>query len=336
MKHYSVMLNESIDGLDIKSDGIYVDATLGYGGHSSEILKKLDTGHLYCFDQDKEAIDYSKKRLSEIGDNFTIIKSNFVNLKDAGDPVTVGEAYSKAGADELVFLNFVNLKDKLKEQGVDKVDGILFDLGLSSPQIDDPKRGFTFMKDAPLDMRMDTSNDLTARDVVNNYSIEELTNIFFVYGEEKMARVIAKKIASERINNEIKTTKELVHIIEKAVGAKYFNKFHPERQIFQAIRIEVNSELSVLTSVLPDAISLLNKNGRISVITFHSLEDRIVKQIFKSNSEVDDLVKGLPDIPTSYLPKLRLINKKPILPSEDEIKENTRSKSAKLRIAERI
>ncbi len=307
MKHYSVMLNESIDGLDIKSDGIYVDATLGYGGHSSEILKKLDTGHLYCFDQDKEAIDYSKKRLSEIGDNFTIIKSNFVNLKD-----------------------------KLKEQGVDKVDGILFDLGLSSPQIDDPKRGFTFMKDAPLDMRMDTSNDLTARDVVNNYSIEELTNIFFVYGEEKMARVIAKKIASERINNEIKTTKELVHIIEKAVGAKYFNKFHPERQIFQAIRIEVNSELSVLTSVLPDAISLLNKNGRISVITFHSLEDRIVKQIFKSNSEVDDLVKGLPDIPTSYLPKLRLINKKPILPSEDEIKENTRSKSAKLRIAERI
>ena len=307
MKHYSVMLNESIDGLDIKSDGIYVDATLGYGGHSSEILKKLDTGHLYCFDQDKEAIDYSKKRLSEIGDNFTIIKSNFVNLKD-----------------------------KLKEQGVEKVDGILFDLGLSSPQIDDPKRGFTFMQDAPLDMRMDTSNELTAKDVVNNYSIEELTNIFFVYGEEKMARVIAKKIASERINNEIKTTKELVHIIERAVGAKYFNKFHPERQIFQAIRIEVNSELSVLTSVLPDAISLLNKNGRISVITFHSLEDRIVKQIFKSNSEVDDLVKGLPDIPTSYLPKLRLINKKPILPSEDEIKENTRSKSAKLRIAERI
>ena len=307
MKHYSVMLNESIDGLDIKSDGIYVDATLGYGGHSSEILKKLDTGHLYCFDQDKEAIDYSKKRLSEIGDNFTIIKSNFVNLKD-----------------------------KLKEQGVEKVDGILFDLGLSSPQIDDPKRGFTFMQDAPLDMRMDTSNELTAKDVVNNYSIEELTNIFFVYGEEKMARVIAKKIASERINNEIKTTKELVHIIERAVGAKYFNKSHPERQIFQAIRIEVNSELSVLTSVLPDAISLLNKNGRISVITFHSLEDRIVKQIFKSNSEVDDLVKGLPDIPTSYLPKLRLINKKPILPSEDEIKENTRSKSAKLRIAERI
>jgi len=307
MKHYSVMLKESIDGLDIQSDGIYVDATLGYGGHSSEILKRLDKGHLYCFDQDKEAIDYSKKRLAEISNNFTIIKSNFVNLKE-----------------------------KLKEQGIDKVDGILFDLGLSSPQIDDPKRGFTFMQDAPLDMRMDTSTNLTAKDVVNNYSIEELTNIFYVYGEEKMARVVAKKIAAERLNNEIKTTKELVKIIEKAVGAKYFNKTHPERQIFQAIRIEVNSELSVLSSVLPDAINLLNKNGRISVITFHSLEDRIVKQIFKSNSEVDDLVKGLPDIPDVYLPKLRLINKKPILPSEDEIKENSRSKSAKLRIAERI
>ena len=307
MKHYSVMLKESIDGLDIQSDGIYVDATLGYGGHSSEILKRLDKGHLYCFDQDKEAINYSKKRLAEISNNFTIIKSNFVDLKV-----------------------------KLKEQGIDKVDGILFDLGLSSPQIDDPKRGFTFMQDAPLDMRMDTSTSLTAKDVVNNYSIEELTNIFYVYGEEKMARVIAKKIAAERLNNEIKTTKELVKIIEKAVGAKYFNKTHPERQIFQAIRIEVNSELSVLSSVLPDAINLLNKNGRISVITFHSLEDRIVKQIFKSNSEVDDLVKGLPDIPDVYLPKLRLINKKPILPSEDEIKENSRSKSAKLRIAERI
>ncbi len=307
MKHYSVMLKESIDGLDIQSDGIYVDATLGYGGHSSEILKRLDKGHLYCFDQDKEAINYSKKRLAEISNNFTIIKSNFVNLKE-----------------------------KLKEQGIDKVDGILFDLGLSSPQIDDPKRGFTFMQDAPLDMRMDTSTNLTAEYVVNNYSIEELTNIFYVYGEEKMARVIAKKIAAERLNNEIKTTKELVKIIEKAVGAKYFNKTHPERQIFQAIRIEVNSELSVLSSVLPDAINLLNKNGRISVITFHSLEDRIVKQIFKSNSEVDDLVKGLPDIPDVYLPKLRLINKKPILPSEDEIKENSRSKSAKLRIAERI
>ncbi len=307
MKHYSVMLNESIEGLDIKSDGIYVDATLGYGGHSSEILKRLTTGHLYCFDQDKEAIDYSKKRLAKISNNFTIINSNFVELKD-----------------------------KLKEQGVERVDGILFDLGLSSPQIDDPKRGFTFMQDAPLDMRMNLSDKLTARDVVNYYSIEELINIFYIYGEEKMSKVIAKKIASERLNKEINTTKELVKIIEKAVGAKYFNKEHPERQIFQAIRIEVNRELSVLDCVLPDAINLLNRNGRMCVITFHSLEDRIVKHIFKRNSEVDELVRGLPDIPDTYLPKLKLINKKPMLPSEDEIKENSRSKSAKLRIVERI
>ncbi len=307
MKHYSVMLNESINGLDIKSDGIYVDATLGYGGHSEAILKQLTTGHLYCFDQDKEAIEYSKKRLSKVSDNFTIIKSNFVDLVK-----------------------------KLNEQGIDRIDGIIFDLGLSSPQIDDPKRGFTFMQDAPLDMRMDTSNTLTAAEVVNNYSIEELTNIFYIYGEEKLAKPIAKQIVAERLNKEIKTTSTLVKIIEKAVGAKYFNKNHPERQIFQAIRIEVNRELSVLSSVLPDAINMLNRNGRIVVISFHSLEDRIVKQIFKRNSEVDDLVKGLPDIPDNYLPKLKLVNKKPILPSEDEIKENTRSKSAKLRIAERI
>ncbi len=307
MKHYSVMLKESIDGLNIKENGIYVDATLGYGGHSSEILKKLKKGHLYSFDQDQEAIASSKKRLLEIGENFTIIYSNFVNMKE-----------------------------KLAEQGITKVDGILFDLGLSSPQIDNADRGFTFMNDAPLDMRMDTSSELTAAKIVNTYSIEELANIFFIYGEEKMSRVIAKKIVSERLNKEIKTTKELVKIIESAVGAKYFNKSHPERQIFQAIRIEVNGELDVLKKVLPDAISLLNKNGRISVITFHSLEDRIVKQIFKKESEVDELVKGLPVIPERFQPKLALINKKPILPTEDELKENSRSRSAKLRIVERI
>ena len=307
MKHYSVMLNESIDGLNIKSDGIYVDATLGYGGHSREILKKLTTGHLYCFDQDKEAIEYSKDRLAGVSDNFTIIYSNFVNLKE-----------------------------KLEEQGITKVDGILFDLGLSSPQIDDASRGFSFMQDAPLDMRMDKDNKLDAKKVVNTYSIEKLTDIFFLYGEEKMSKVIAKKIVSERLNREIKTTKELVKIIESAVGAKYFNKFHPERQIFQAIRIEVNSELTVLTEVLPDAIDLLNIGGRISVITFHSLEDRIVKQVFKKESEVDELVKGLPEIPPEYRPRLALINKKPILPSEEELKENSRSKSAKLRIVERV
>lgn len=307
MKHYSVLLTESIEGLNIKEDGIYVDATLGYGGHSSEILKKLTTGHLYSFDQDEEAIQDSKKRLMEIGNNFTIIYSNFVNMKE-----------------------------KLKEQGITKVDGIIFDLGLSSPQIDNKDRGFTFMTDAPLDMRMDTSQAITASTIVNTYSIEELSNIFFIYGEEKMSKVIAKKIVSERLKKEIKTTKELVKIIESAVGAKYFNKNHPERQIFQAIRIEVNGELDVLKKVLPDAINLLNKSGRISVITFHSLEDRIVKQIFKQNSEVDDLVKGLPIIPKEFQPKLKLINKKPILPSNVELEENSRSRSAKLRIVERI
>ncbi len=307
MKHYSVMLKEAIDGLDIKEDGIYVDCTLGYGGHSSEILKRLVAGYLYCFDQDEEAIKYSRERLKKIGKRFTIIQSNFVDLKK-----------------------------KLKEQKISKVDGILFDLGLSSPQIDDASRGFSFMQDAPLDMRMDKSNKLDAKKVVNTYSIEELTNIFFLYGEEKMSRMIAKKIVATRREKEINTTKELVKIIESAVGAKYFNKNHPERQIFQAIRIEVNSELTVLNEVLPDAIDLLNKGGRISVITFHSLEDRIVKQIFKKESEIDDLVKGLPEIPEKYLPKLKLINKKPILPSEEEIKENSRSKSAKLRIVERV
>lgn len=307
MKHYSVLLKESIDGLNIKPEGIYIDATLGYGGHSSEILKKLTTGHLYAFDQDIEAINYSEERLSKISNNFTIIHSNFVHIKE-----------------------------KMLELGVEKVDGILFDLGLSSPQIDDKDRGFTFMTDAPLDMRMDRSSTITAKDIINTYSIEKLSNIFFIYGEEKMSKFIAKKIVSERLTKEIKTTKELVKIIESGVGAKYFNKYHPERQIFQAIRIEVNSELTVLNSALPDAIDLLNKNGRISVITFHSLEDRIVKQIFKKESDIDELVKGLPEIPQEYQPKLKLVNKKPILPSTEELNENSRSKSAKLRIVERI
>lgn len=307
MKHYSVMLAEAIDGLNIKPDGIYVDGTLGYAGHSSEILKSLTTGHLYSFDQDEEAISYAKERLSKINDNFTIIHSNFANMKE-----------------------------KLTELGIDKVDGILFDLGLSSPQIDNAERGFTFMNDAPLDMRMDRTCKLTAEEVINTYTLDKLTDIFFIYGEEKMSKVIAKKIINERENKRIKTTKELVNIIERAVGAKYFNKSHPERQIFQAIRIEVNSELTVLKSVLPDAIELLKTNGRMSVITFHSLEDRIVKQLFKKESEIDDLVKGLPNIPEEYKPKIKLINKKPILPTPEEIKENSRSKSAKLRIIERL
>ncbi len=305
--HYSVLLNESIEGLNIKPDGIYVDATLGYAGHSSEILKRLTTGHLYAFDQDEKAIEYSFKKLDSIShDNFTIINSNFISLKE-----------------------------ELNKLGVEKIDGIMFDLGFSSPQIDDPTRGFSFMKDAPLDMRMNQNNKLSAYDVVNKYKEDDLTNIFYKYAEEKYSRSIARGIVN---NRPIDTTMELVEVIKKSVPTSYFIKKHPEREIFQAIRIEVNKELDVLQGVLPDAIEMLNKNGRICVITFHSLEDRIVKQEFKKNSQVDSLVSGLKEdeIPDEFKPKLRLVNKKPIEASEKELKENSRSKSAKLRIVERV
>ena len=304
--HYSVLLNESIEGLNIKSDGIYVDCTLGYGGHSSVILSKLTTGKLYCFDQDEEAIKYSKERLSKIGSNYQIIYSNFSNLKE-----------------------------KLNEIGVDKVDGILFDLGFSSPQVDDESRGFSFMKDAPLDMRMDTNQEFSAKDVVNDYSEDKLRQVFYKYGEEKFSNSIAHNIINSR---PISSTMELVKVIEKSVPYKYFKEHHPERKIFQAIRIEVNHELDVLESVLPDAVSLLNKGGRISVITFHSLEDRIVKQTFKNMSEVSEIFSGLreSDIPEEFKPTIKLINKKPILPSEKELNENSRSASAKLRVIERV
>lgn len=304
MEHYSVLLNETIDNLNLKENGIYVDATLGLGGHSSKILSSLTTGHLYAFDEDSKAILFSDERLKKIGTNYTLIKSNFVDLKV-----------------------------KLAELGVTKIDGIVFDLGVSSPQIDDATRGFSFSKDGILDMRMDTDATLSAEKVVNEYSKEALTDIFFSYGEEPKSRLIASKIVAYR---PIKTTLELVKIIESAVGANYFYKKHPERNIFQAIRIEVNKELSVLKEVLPDVLDLLKPEGRVAIITFHSLEDRIVKKFFKENSEVNELVKGLPTIPEAYKPKLKLITKKPILPSTQELAENSRSKSAKLRVAERI
>ena len=302
--HYSVLLNESIDLLNIKENGIYVDCTLGYAGHSKEILKRLKNGFLYAFDQDMEAIKYSEEELKKISNNF-----------------------------EIIHANFSSLKSELEKRGIDHVDGILFDLGFSSPQIDNESRGFSFMKDAALDMRMDQTNKKSAYDVVNNYNLEDLTNIFYKYAEEKYSRSIAKNIISSR---PINTTLELVDVIKKSVPVSYALTRHPERVIFQAIRIEVNNELGVLESTLPDAIDLLNKNGRIAVITFHSLEDRIVKHIFKSNSEVPDIVKGLPDIPDEYKPKIKLINKKPIVASDREINENSRSKSAKLRVIERV
>ena len=307
MKHVSVLLNESIVGLSIRESGIYVDATLGYAGHSKEILKRLKNGFLYAFDADLEAIQYSKKELETISGCFQIFHSNFASMKEC-----------------------------LKNVGVTEVDGILFDLGVSSPQIDEAERGFSFMQEAKLDMRMDQTQNFSAYDVVNTYSKEDLVSLFYTYAEETRSKFVAEAIIKYRETKVIETTTELVSIIESAVGAKYFYMKHPEREIFQAIRMEVNHELQVLENVLPEAISLLKNGGRICVITFHSLEDRIVKRIFKRLSEVDPMVQGLPEIPEAYQPKIKLITKKPILASEEEIKENPRSKSAKLRIIERV
>ena len=306
MKHYSVLKNEALNGLQIKENGIYVDATLGYAGDASEILKRIKRGKLFAFDRDEEALKYSDEVLQKLGNSYTLIHSDFVHMKE-----------------------------KLQELEIDKVDGILFDLGVSSPQLDE-NRGFSFMRDETLDMRMDRNSHITAQNIVNEYSYEKLKNIFYQYGEEKQSALIAKKIVEVRKTKQIKTTKELCDIICDSVGAKYYYKTHPERNIFQAIRIEVNEELTDLEKVLPDAISLLNPKGRLVVITFHSLEDRIVKQVFKKYSEVDKMVKGLPNIPSEYQPLIKLVNKKPILPSEQELEENTRSASAKLRIVERI
>jgi 16S rRNA (cytosine1402-N4)-methyltransferase len=307
MKHYSVLKNEVIDGLNINPDGIYVDATLGYAGDAKEILLRLRRGSLFAFDADEDAISYSNQELSKIGNNFKIIHSNFKNLKEC-----------------------------LLKENITKIDGIIFDLGLSSPQIDEASRGFSFMKDAPLDMRMDKDQKLSAKDIINTYSLNDLMTCFYTYGEEKYSKNIAKTIIKERETKPITSTLELVEIIKKSVPFKYFIKNHPERQIFQAIRIEVNDELNILKPTLEDAIDMLNPKGRICVITFHSLEDRIVKQVFKANSEINPLVKGLPEIPSEYKPLIKLINKKPILPSTKELDENSRSKSAKLRIIERI
>lgn len=302
--HYSVLKEELLEGLNIQDGKIYVDATIGYAGDSKEILKQIPNGFFYGFDQDEKAVKYSTNVLTEIGNNFKIFNTNFVNMDE-------------------VF----------EEEEIKEVDGIIFDLGFSSPQIDDEKRGFSFMHDGPLDMRM-SSEGKSAKDIINEYSENELAEIFFKYGEEKLSRVIAKNIKKE--SKDISSTLELVEVIKNATGANYFYKNHPERKIFQALRIEVNEELTVLESILPKAIKRLKKGGRIAVITFHSLEDRIVKNIFKKYSDIDPLVKGLKDIPEEYKPLIKLVNKKPILPSQKELEENSRSRSAKLRIIERI
>ena len=297
-KHISVLLEESISSLNLDESSIIVDATLGYGGHSSNILERIKTGHLFAFDQDSEAIRHSTDRLKKIGTNFTIIKSNFVHLQE-----------------------------ELNNLGVYKIDGALFDLGVSSPQLDDEERGFSFHNDAKLDMRMDRDQELSAYEVVNNYSKEELSRIFTKYGEDKFANNIAKKIVEYRESKPIETTLELVEVIKTAVPMKFRIDKHPARQIFQAIRIEVNHELDVIEPAINQALDMLNVGGRVAVITFHSLEDRLVKNIFKEKCKIDDRVKGLPNIPEEYLPDFKLIYNKAIAPSEEKIKNNPRARS---------
>lgn len=305
--HISVLLNESIQQLNIKKNGVYVDCTLGGGGHSSEILKRIPNGHLYAFDQDSFAINTADEKLKKIASNYTLINENFVNIKVA-----------------------------LEEENVYGVDGILYDLGVSSFQLDIPERGFSYRFDGPLDMRMDQTAELDAYTVVNTYDEKSLVRILFEHGEEKFARLIARKIVSEREKKPIETTLELVEIIKKALPASALrNSSHPAKQTFQAIRIEVNHELDILKKALEDGLSLLNKNGRMVVITFHSLEDRIVKKLFKEKTTLQ-LPKDLPYIPEGYEIEFKLINSKVILPSESEISNNLRSHSAKMRVIEKI
>ncbi|PFE06076.1 16S rRNA (cytosine(1402)-N(4))-methyltransferase [Bacillus cereus] len=307
-KHVTVLLKETVDGLDIKPGGTYVDCTLGGGGHSSYLLSQLtEGGKLIAFDQDEVAIQNAKEKFSSYGNQFITVKSNFRYLSE-----------------------------KLHELGITEVDGILFDLGVSSPQLDTPERGFSYHHDAPLDMRMDQDASLTAYDVVNNWSYEQLVRIFFQYGEEKFSKQIARKIEAYRENKAIETTAELVELIKEGIPAPARRTGgHPAKRVFQAIRIAVNDELKVFEEALESAIEMVKPGGRISVITFHSLEDRICKTTFKRNSTTPQLPPGLPIIPDEFKPKLKLVTRKPILPSDEELEENNRARSAKLRIAEK-
>ena len=310
-KHITVLLNEAVDGLNIKPDGTYVDCTLGGGGHSGLILSKLsENGKLYSFDQDITAINFNKDKFKEENE---LGKINFIKS------------------------NFRNISEELNKRNILGVDGILYDLGVSSPQFDNADRGFSYNYDAPLDMRMDQSQSLTARDVVNDWSYEQLVRIFFRYGEEKFAKSIARRIEKVRQQTPIETTGQLVDLIKEAIPAKARRKGgHPAKKTFQAIRIAVNDELGALEESLEQALDLLNPGGRISVITFHSLEDRLVKVMFKQKPSLPELPPGLPVIPDSQKVEYKLITRKPIVPSEDEITHNNRAHSAKLRIIEKL
>lgn len=307
-KHVSVLLNECIDALNIKEDGIYVDCTLGGAGHSSEIVKRLSPkGKLIGIDQDKNALEASKKRLAEY-DNVIYVHNNFYNIKEV-----------------------------LDELNIEGVDGILMDLGVSSHQLDEGERGFSYMKDAPLDMRMNRDSNFSAYNVINNYSEEELTRVIRDFGEEKFARRIAKFIVDRRGKKPIETTYELVDIIKAAIPAKARREGpHPAKRTFQAIRIEVNNELGILDRAIEDGAAKLNKHGRIAVITFHSLEDRIIKNKYKQLENPCTCPKEFPVCICGKKPEIKIITRKPIEPSEIEVEENPRSRSAKLRVAEKI
>ena len=307
--HYSVMLNECIDALDIKPNGIYVDCTAGGGGHSEAILERLDGGKLISLDQDDEAIETCKKRLARFGERSIIVKSNFSELERV-----------------------------LNELEIVHIDGVLMDLGVSSHQLDTPSRGFSYNSDAELDMRMNPRSPFSAYDVVNTYSEQELKKIIFDYGEERFAPQIARKIVLAREENPIKTTLELASIIKNAipVGAAKKESQHPAKRTFQAIRIEVNHELDVITPAIETAVSRMNIGGRIAIMTFHSLEDRIVKTKYNDYAKACTCPANFPVCVCGNKAKLKVITKKPIIANNEELKENARSRSAKLRVAEKI
>lgn len=306
--HYSVLLNECLDGLDIKPDGIYVDGTAGGAGHSTQIAKRLDSGRLIAIDQDETAVAVATERLLATGKNTTVVRSNFCEIAKV-----------------------------LKELSIDGIDGLLLDLGVSSYQLDTAERGFSYNADAPLDMRMDNRKALSAYDVVNTYSEQELKKILFEYGEERFAPQIAAAIVRAREKKAIESTRELSDLIKYAIpSSAREGGHHPAKRSFQAIRIEVNCELDVIEPAIRDAVALLNKGGRVAIITFHSLEDRIVKQTFASLASGCTCPKDFPICVCGNKPKIALVSKKPILPSKEELEANHRSHSAKLRVAQKL
>ncbi|WP_339062297.1 16S rRNA (cytosine(1402)-N(4))-methyltransferase RsmH [Tepidibacillus marianensis] len=308
-KHTTVLLNEAVEGLHIRSNGIYVDCTLGGAGHSERIASMLgEEGHLFCLDQDDLALKAAKVRLKPYQDRVTLIKTNFRYLKGI-----------------------------LEERGIEQVDGVLFDLGVSSPQLDEGERGFSYQQDAALDMRMDQSQTLSAETIVNEWSEQDLARIIYQYGEEKFSRKIAKKIVEYRSNKRIETTGEFVEIIKTAIPAPARRTGpHPAKRTFQAIRIAVNDELNVFKKAVHDAVELLGPNGRVSVITFHSLEDRICKKVFQEYAQGCICPPDFPFCTCGQTPTIKIITKKPIVPSEQELETNPRARSAKLRIAEKL